>query len=72
MEKSVVVGDFWLDEQDPYEPTGIMYIDGTEEFDLCNLLTDLGVEGGCDSEKINKKRLRITVEVLDQGTKQSR
>ena len=72
LKKKVIKGYFGLNEQDPYEPTGIIFSENVHKGDneityLGNDLSDLlkeefGIIPNCDHSR--EKKLKITIEEI--------
>ena len=55
-----IIGKFWLNEQDPYEPTGIMFEVKNEKFDLADILhKEFGLDINFEGKPHKKLKIRI-------------
>ena len=58
----LIEGRFWINEQDPYEPRGVMFRNSDGKADLADLLIKrFDVKIG----KPTKKYLKVTIEEMD-------
>ena len=64
--KKVIEGIFLLNAQDPYEPTGINWLDSDDkEHRLAKVLEDeFGLIPDCEFILKNSKKLKITIEEI--------
>lgn len=64
--KITIEGEFYLNEQDPYEPIGILFVDKNGYHgDLGNILE---ANFGLNKIEQNKKKFKITIEEINENS----